>query len=247
MRAQGGTVEVLFCLIALTRAAELHWICWVQHENKTRPLISASAVGWNEWVEKGHGHRRGRQTIHSICVCWHLHGHSQERQQIHFQSEVNPTESQHRQGGKFKSITLFGLRFWNHCTLQRVLLCGRWLRCYNYHYNYTGMFPSWPAPWSYSPVTWPGFLIVLAQWAIAFFLAWPQAGRVSMNWKATNAKTVSSRAKKKNVVSVHFDCNYRLWLLQEVRWRRNQGTRSCKESGTAKEKDTLGLANLTHL
>lgn len=68
-----------------------------------------------------------------------------------------------------------------------------------------------------------------------------------MNWKATNAKTVSSRAKKKNVVSVHFDCNYRLWLLQEVRWRRNQGTRSCKESGTAKEKDTLGLANLTHL
>lgn len=199
MRAQDGTLQVLFCLVALTRSAELHWICWVQHENKKWPLISASAVGWRESVEKKH--RRGRQDIHSICVCWHLHGHSQERQ-IHFQSEVNPTESQDRRVGKFKSITLFGLWFWNHCTLQRVVLCGRWLRCYNYHYNYTGMFPSWNymelhSPWNYSPVTWAGFLIVLARWVIAFFLACPQAGRVSMNWKARNAKTVSSRAKKK--------------------------------------------------
>lgn len=126
-RAQDGTVEVLSCLIALIHYAELHWICWVQHENKTWPLISASAVVWSA--------------------------------------------HQDRQVGKFKSIILFGLWFWNHCTLQRVVLCGRWLRCYNYHYNYTGMFPSWRAPWNYSPVTWPGFLIVLVRWTIALFLA----------------------------------------------------------------------------
>lgn len=172
MRAQAGTVEVLFCLVAPTCSPELHWICWVWHKNKNQPLISASAVGWSASVEKKH--QRGRQNIHSICVCWHLHGHSQEKQ-IHFQSEVNPTESQDWRVGKFKSITLFGLWFWNHCT-QRVVVCGRWLRCSNYHSNYTGMFPPWRAPWNYSPVTWPGFLIVLAQWMIAFFFG------LATNW-----------------------------------------------------------------
>ena len=116
--------------------------------------------------------RRGRQTTHSVCVCWHLHGHSQERQ-IHCQSGVTPTQSQDRWAGTFKSIILFGLWFWNHCTLQRVVLCGRWLQCYNYHHNYTGTFPSWRAPWNHSPVTWPGFTIVLVRWTIAFWVFLP--------------------------------------------------------------------------
>lgn len=166
---------------------------------KQKLTLNVSISCWrSESVEKKH--RRGRQTTRSICVCWHMHGHSQERQ-THFQSEVNPAESQDWRVRQFKSIILFGLWFWNHCTLQRVVLCGRWLWCCNYHYNYTGTFPSWRAPWSYSPVTWPGFLIVLERWRVFFFfLAWPQAGRVSMNWKAGNAKTVSSRAKKNATV-----------------------------------------------
>lgn len=159
MRDSDETVDVISVSLLWHT---LHWICWVQHENKTRPLSSASAVASSESVERKH--RRGGQTIPWICVCWCPHSHSQESQ-IHFQSEVSPTEGQDRQ---FKSIILFGLWFWNHCTVQRVVLCGWWLQCYNYHYNYTGMFPSWRAPWNYNPVTWPGFLIVLVRWAIAF-------------------------------------------------------------------------------
>lgn len=174
---------------------------------KQKLILNVSTSCWRSVsVEKKH--RRGRQTTRSICVCWHMRSHSQERQ-THFQSEVNPAESQDWRVGQFKSIILFGLWFWNHCTLQRVVLCGRWLWCYNYHYNYTGVFPSWRAPWNYSPVTWPGFLIVLEWWWLLFclfvwFFAWPQAGRVSMNWKARNANTVSSgEKKKKNVIVVY--------------------------------------------
>lgn len=41
-----------------------------------------------------------------------------------------------------------------------------------------------------------------------FFLAWLQVGRGRMSWKDRNAKIVFFPEEKKNVVNVHFDCNY---------------------------------------
>lgn len=176
-----GLGMCIFAPCMLTGSAELNSICQVQHENKNRPLASASAAGWRESAEKKL--RGGRRSIHSACVCWQPHGHSRQRR-IRFQSEVNQSESQDWRVGKFTSIILFGLWFWNHCALQRVVLCGWWLRCYNYHYNYTGMFPSWRAPWNYSPVTWPEFLIVLTRWTAAFyfFFFWPGCKLVGVGW-----------------------------------------------------------------
>lgn len=87
-------------------------------------------------------------------------------------------------------------------------------------------------------LTWVSDSPTTMGWSV-FLWVWPQAGRLCVNWKARNTKVGLF-----SVVNVRFGCKYHLWLLQEVRRRRNGGARTLGGSGTAKEKR---LANLAHL
>lgn len=116
MGAHNGAVEVCVCCVCS------HSLC--------RNAFNLSRTAWKQNLALSFKHQllvsgekaSVRQAKRPFSLCsWHPHGHSRERR-ICFQSEVNQTESQDWRAGKLKSIRLFRLWFWNHCTLQSCTL-----------------------------------------------------------------------------------------------------------------------------
>lgn len=130
-------------------------------------LTSPAELHWISWVR----HKNKNSSPNFTTSHWLLQGHSQEQQML-CGSQVSPAESS--QGS---SRALYCLD--SDCGICAA--CGRWLGCYNYHSNYIGTFPPWRAPWNYSPVTWPGFLILLPQWA-GTFCFWSGHKLVGLVW-----------------------------------------------------------------